>query len=193
MFRIIFILSIAFLMACKGGHPADYEVQVELQLIDTLKGKIETVRGWMEKMPLNEIQERLDVINNNSDYIIHQLREQGLQADEQMSKTMDDYKAFKKLYSVCADSFKPIVTEAEELFYQLKTLKESAYTKDYQKDTFLMYFHKEKADVEQLYQLASSILKPAVDTDLDFERTEAEVEAIAQELKENSGALKEEE
>lgn len=97
MFRIIFILSIAFLMACKGGHPADYEVQVELQLIDTLKGKIETVRGWMEKMPLNEIQERLDVINNNSDYIIHQLREQGLQADEQMSKTMDDYKAFKRL------------------------------------------------------------------------------------------------
>ena len=73
---------------------------------------------------------------------------------------MDEYKSYGKLYGKAIDSFKPIVMEIEELLIQLKTLKESAHSKDYEKETFLTYFRKEKEDVTLLYTLADKILKP---------------------------------
>jgi hypothetical protein len=173
------------LAACNNGHKADYEVQAELKLIDTLQNRIQTVTSWLDKMPLSEIQERRDIISHNLDFIKTEYNEQNLIADPESMMILDEYKGYGKLYKKVSDSFKAIVMETEELHVQLKTLKESAYSKDYKKETFLEYFNKEKNEVETLYKLSYDILKPMVDTDLDYERTQKQVEEIAEALKQN--------
>ena len=71
----------------------------------------------------------------------------------------------------------------EELYVQLKTLKASAYTKDYKKETFLVYFNKEKEAVLKLYEYCQNIIHPIIETDLMFERSQTKVEDISKTLK----------
>jgi hypothetical protein len=178
-----FILLIVVISSCSNKHKADYEVQAELRMIDTLHTRLETVRGWLDKLPLEEMKERKDIIKHNYEFCDLQYKEKKLVVDEETSRLMDEYKGYGKIYSRVVDSYKPIVTEMEELYIQLKTLKESAYSKDYQKETFLTYFEKEKEDVLKLYKFAETVLKPAVEVDLGFERAQKRVEALAESLK----------
>lgn len=184
MFKYL-ISFVLILAACNNGHKADYEVQAELKLIDTLQNRIQTVTSWLDKMPLSEIQERKDIISHNLEFVKTEYNEQNLIADPESMMILDEYRGYGKLYKKVSDSFKAIVMETEELDLQLKTLKESAYSKDYKKETFLEYFYKEKREVENLYKLSYDILKPMVDTDLDYERTQKQVEEIAEALKQN--------
>jgi len=178
-----FVLSLIIFVSCTNQYKADYEVQAELQMIDTLNARLQTVKGWLDKMSLEEIQERKDIIKHNYTYCDAQYREQGLVIDEETSRLVDEYKNYGKIYGRAADSFKPIVMELEELFIQLKTLKESAHSKEYEKGTFLTYFAKEKEDALKLYGFAETVLKPVVDTDLAFERCQKNVEELAESLK----------
>jgi len=68
MFKYLSFLLIV-LVACKGGHKADYEVQAELQMLDTLQARLLTVKSWIDKVDLREIQERKDIIDHNLQYI----------------------------------------------------------------------------------------------------------------------------
>jgi len=178
-----FIALMLLASACQNGHKADYEVQAELQMIDTLQFRLQTVKSWIDKIRLEELQERKDIINHNLEYIESQYVEKGYLLDQETGLLVDEYKSYSKMYKRAADSFKPIVMELEELFIQLKTLKESAYSKDYEKATFLKYFAKEKEDVLKLYDYASTVQKPVIETDLAFERAEGKIEAIAELLK----------
>lgn len=183
MLKYFISILLVVSMACKQGHKADYEVKAELQMIDTLNVRLMTIKSWLDYMPLEEIQERKDIIAHNYDYCDSRYREKKLLVDLETAQLMDEYKNYGKLYGKTIDSFKPIVMEMEELLLQLKTLKESAYSKDYQKETFLTYFKKEKADVETLYKLAERVLKPVKDSDMSFDRTQKKVEALAESLK----------
>ena len=168
-----FIPCLFLLMSCKDGYKADYEVKAELELI----------RTWLDYIPLEEIQERKDIIKHNYEFCDSRYREKNLIVDLETAQLMDEYKSYGKLYGKAIDSFKPIVMEIEELLIQLKTLKESAHSKDYEKETFLTYFRKEKEDVTLLYTLADKILKPLKETDLAYERAQKKVEGICESLK----------
>ncbi len=178
-----FILLIVIVFACKNKHQADHEVQAELRLIDTLHSRLMEVKGWLDRMPLEELKERKDIIKHNYEYCDQIYKERKLVVDEETARLMDEYRNYGKIYSKAVDSFKPIVMELEELLVQLKTLKESAYSKDYKKETFLTYFYKEKEDVLKLHKFAETVLKPAIDTDLAFERAQKRVEELAEGLK----------
>lgn len=182
MYKFFIPLFLITAFACKPGYKADYEVKAELQLIDTLNMRLQTVKSWLDYMSLDEINERKDIISNNYDFCDAKYRELGTVVDLETAQLFDEYKGYGKLYKKASDSFKPIVMEMEELLFQLKTLKESAYGKDYQKETFLLYFKKEKEDVERLYILASQVLRPIKETDLAFERAQGKVEKIAEGL-----------
>lgn len=182
MFKYFIPLCFVF-AACQDGHKADHEVQAELRMLDTLNARLQTVKSWLDYMPLAEIQERKDIVKHNYEYCDARYREKQLVVDEETARLMDEYKSYGKLYGKASDSFKPVVTEMEELLLQLKTLKESAYSKDYEKTTFLKYFNKEKEDVLRLYKLAEMVLKPVKDTDLSFERAQKRVEELAESLK----------
>ena len=181
-----FIPCVLLLMSCKEGYKADYEVKAELELIDTLQMRVQTIRTWLDYMPLEEIQERKDIIKHNYEFCDSRYREKNMVVDLETAQLMDEYKSYGKLYGKAIDSFKPIVMEIEELLIQLKTLKESAHSKDYEKETFLTYFRKEKEDVTKLYTLADKILKPIKDTDLAFDRAQKKVEGICEGLKDGN-------
>ena len=175
--------ALVLAISCSERRKADYEVQAELQLIDTLNQRLLTVRDWLDKMPLKEINERIEIIDNNLAFINDQMAEQKSESDEETSRLLVEYKSYAVMYQRAADSFTHIVTRMEELVIQLKTLKESAYSKDYKKDIFLAYFHREKKEVLDLYRYAALLLKPLVDTDFSFDRTEKQVEELAESLK----------
>lgn len=179
----MFMAALVFAMSCSERRKADYEVQAELQLIDTLNQRLLTIRDWLDKMPLQEINERIEIIDNNLAFISDQMAEKQLEEDEETSRLLVEYKSYGLIYQRAADSFTHVVTSMEELIIQLKTLKESAYSKDYKKDIFLTYFQREKKEVLDLYRHASMTLKPLVDTDLSFERTEKQIEELAESLK----------
>lgn len=179
-----FVVFLLILVSCNNKYKADYEVQAELRMIDTLHSRLLTVKGWLDKMSLAEIQERKDIIKHNYEFCDEKYREKQIPVDEETGRLMDEYKSYGKLYKRAADSFTPIVTETEELFIQLKTLKESAHSKDYKKETFLKYFEEEKKAVLKLYAFAEMVLKPTVETDLAFERAQKKVEVLAESLKE---------
>ena len=120
-----FIPCLFLLMSCKDGYKADYEVKAELELIDTLQMRVQTIRTWLDYMPLEEIQERKDIIKHNYEFCDSRYREKNLIVDLETAQLMDEYKSYGKLYGKAIDSFKPIVMEIEELLIQLKTLKES--------------------------------------------------------------------
>ncbi|MBL7835892.1 MAG: hypothetical protein JNM67_00100 [Bacteroidetes bacterium] len=182
MFKYLSFLLIV-LVACKGGHKADYEVQAELQMLDTLQARLLTVKSWIDKVDLREIQERKDIIDHNLQYIQNHFVESNTLMTPETALLLDEYKNYGKLYKKASDSFKPLVMELEELFIQTKTLKESAHSKDYKKETFLTYFQKEKEDVLKLYDYATMVQRPVVETDLAFERAQQRVEQLAEELK----------
>lgn len=182
MYRFIIALSL-IMAACTGGYKADYEVKAELELIDTLQNRLQTIKSWLDYMPLEEIQERKDIVSHNYEFCDARYREKQMVVDLETAQLMDEYKGYGKLYGKASDSFKPIVMEMEELLIQLKTLKESAHSKDYKKDVFLEYFNKEKNDVNRLYKLADEVLRPVKETDLSFERAQKRVEEIAENLK----------
>lgn len=179
----LLMVALAFAVSCSERRKADYEVQAELQLIDTLNQRLLTIRDWLDKMPLKEINERIEIIDNNIAFISDEMAEQKLAGDEETSHLLVEYKSYGMMYQKAADSFSNIVTRIEELIIQLKTLKESAYSKDYKKDIFLTYFHREKKEILDLYKYAAIVLKPLVDTDLSFERTEKQIEELAESLK----------
>lgn len=152
-------------------------------MIDTLQNRLSTVRSWIDQVNLDEINERREIIEHNLMYIQNHYVEKKIMMSPEIAQMLDEYKNFGKLYKKAADSFKPIVTEMEELIIQLKTLKESAYGKDYKKETFLKYFEKEKEDVLRLYDFATMVQRPVVETDIAFDRSQKRVEALAEDLK----------
>jgi hypothetical protein len=181
MFKYLSLLLIV-ISACKGGHKADYEVQAELQMLDTLQSRLNTVRSWIDQVNLAEIQERKDIIEHNLLYLQNHYVENKIIMTPETALLLDEYKNYGKLYKKAADSFKPIVMELEELYIQLKTLKESAYSKDYKKETFLTYFKKEKEDVLKLFDFATMVQRPVIETDMAYDRAQKRVETLAQEL-----------
>jgi hypothetical protein len=179
----ISFLALVLLFSCDNTHKADYEVKAELQLIDTLQTQLDEIKSWLDKISLDEINERYEIIKHNYDFCDTRYREMGKVVDEETARLMDEYKGYGKLYHRASDSFKPLVMEMEELYVQLKTLKASAYSKDYKKEVFLAYFEKEKKAVEDIYEYANNIIKPIIDTDLMFERSQKRVEELAESLK----------
>ncbi|MDP2176267.1 MAG: hypothetical protein Q8K70_10205 [Bacteroidota bacterium] len=181
-FLSLFVFSMLF-SSCINQNKADYEVKAELQLIDTLNGQLDEIKSWLDKISLEEINERYDIITHNYEYCDMRYRDLGLVVDEETARLMDEYKGYGKLYHRASDSFKPLVMEMEELYVQLKTLKASAYTKDYKKELFLAYFEREKKAVQDIYEYANNIIKPIIDTDLMYERSQKRVEELAESLK----------
>ena len=108
-----FIPCLFLLMSCKDGYKADYEVKAELELIDTLQMRVQTIRTWLDYMPLEEIQERKDIIKHNYEFCDSRYREKNLIVDLETAQLMDEYKSYGKLYGKAIDSFKPIVMEIE--------------------------------------------------------------------------------
>jgi hypothetical protein len=183
MKNLIIILTFGLLFSCGQTNKADYEVKAELQMIDSLNAQLDEIKSWIDKISLDEINERYDIITHNYEYCDMRYRELGRVVDEETARLMDEYKGYGKLYHRASDSFKPLVMEMEELYIQLKTLKASAYTKDYQKEQFLIYFEKEKKAVLDIYEYANNIIKPIIDTDLMYERAQKRVEDLAESLK----------
>ena len=179
-----FLASLLIFAACQKGFKADYEVKTELQLIDTLQNQLNTIKTWLDFMPLADIQERKAIIEHNLSYLEEQYVSKHLLLTPEDALLMDEYKSYAKLYGRAIDSFKPVVMEVEELMIQLKTLKASAHSKDYEKATFLKYFNEEKTAVEKLYKLADKLLKPIQETDLAYERAQTKVEAMSEEFQE---------
>ncbi len=184
MMKLTFAIFALFLIAsCSNSNKADFEVKAELQMMDTLETRLDEVKSWLDKMPLSEIKERKDIVNHNLDFIESYHKESGEKVDIETAQLFDEYKGYGKLYGRTIDAYKHIVMETEELYVQLKTLKESAHSKDYKKELFLNYFQKEKADVEQLYNYSKSYLYRIIETDLMFERSQKRIEEVAEKLK----------
>lgn len=177
------IFALFLIASCSNSNKADYEVKAELQMMDTLKTRLDEVKSWLDKMPLSEIQERKDIVKHNLDFIESSYRESGEKVDLETAQLFDEYKGYGKLYTRSIDAYKRIVMETEELYVQLNTLKESAHSKDYKKELFLNYFHKEKLDVEQLYDFSKKYLHRIIETDLMFERSQKRIEEVAEALK----------
>lgn len=179
-----FVLMLLIASACSNSHKADYEVQAELRMTDTLQARLKVVNGWLDKMKLEELQERIDIIHHNTEFVQIMMKEKALDFDEETARQMQEYISYGQMYERSATYYKPIVTGLEESLVQLRTLKESAYGKDYQKDVFLKYFAQEKEEALKIYALADSTLKPAIESDLAFERTQNAIETLAESLKE---------
>jgi len=182
--KYIFLLIVSsVLFSCSNQNKADYEVKAELIMIDTLNSRLNEIKSWLDEISLEEINDRKEIINHNYNFCDQIYRENNLIVDEETARLMDEYKGYGKLYTRAADSFKPIVMEMEELYIQLKTLKASAYTKDYKKETFLVYFNKEKEAVLKLHEYCKNIIHPIIETDLMFERAQTRVEEVSKTLK----------
>ncbi len=184
MFKLLIQLFIllVFFSNC-GNIPTDFEKEAEIQYLDTLDARLAAVKGMLDKVDLDDIEERKEIIENKYKFCDMKYREKNIIPDADVVRMMDEYKALEKIYEKATENYKPIVMELEELLIQVKTLRQSANEKDYNKETFKTYFNKEKEDVLKLYAVASSSLKPCIETEPVFERRQKEVEELAESLK----------
>lgn len=184
MFKIIlqlFIVSVV--MSACSGPSVDYEKQAELQYLDTLALRLQDVKQMLDRVDHEDIMERKEIIEHNYEFLDEKLREKGIVPDAEMMRMIDEYKALEKLYERTDANYNNIVKELEELVIQVKTLKASANSKDYNKETFKIYFKQEKEDVLKLHNLALETLKPCIETESVFMRRQAEVEELATKMK----------
>lgn len=184
MFKLFvkLIIIIPFIYSC-NNNGTDYEKTAELQYLDTLSVRLASVKDLLDKVELADIQERRDIIENNSRYCEMRYKELGVEPGQDVVRLLDEYKALGKLYENTIASYKPIVMQMEELLIQVKTLKESANDKDYNKETFKVYFNKEKEEVIALYNLANNTLGPCVETESVFSKRQEAVEELSESLK----------
>ncbi len=184
MFKLLIYLFIVltFFSNCNNGA-TDFEKQAELQYLDTLNSRLLFVESLLKKVDLSDIEDRKEIIENNLLFCETKLKEKDIEPEGEIERTLQEYKGLGKLYTYTISNYKPIVMQLEELFIQVKTLKESANAKDYNKDIFKQYFNREKADVLKLYDLAINTLNPCIETESVFTRRQQEVEELAENLK----------
>ena len=181
LFTFLFI-SASILSACNDNR-IDYEKQAELQYLDTLNGRLLVVKDLLDKVELADIQERIEVIEHNVSFCNLKMEEKAIEPDEEIKRLFEEYKALDRLYINTANQYTPIVKQTEDLFLQVKTLKESANDKDYDKAVFKVYFNQAKSEILALYKLSQNTLKLVVESESVFTRRQEEVEALAEELK----------
>ncbi|MES2618888.1 MAG: hypothetical protein V4613_13500 [Bacteroidota bacterium] len=184
MFKIIiqlFILTALFTQC--SGPSSDFEKQTELQYLDTLDARLEVVRQLLSKVNYEDISERKEIIEHNYELLEERFVEKKIIPDAQTMQIVDEYKALEKLYERTLANYKNIAMEMEELHIQVKTLKESANSKDYNKETFKKYFNQEKKDVLKLYELSQETIKPCLETESVFMRRQGEVVDMIEKMK----------
>lgn len=181
LFTFLFI-SIALFSACNNDAP-DYEKQAELQYLDTLNKRLLGIKGLLDKVELADIEERSEVIEHNVQFCNLKMKEKAIEPDEEMNRLFEEYKALDRLYLNTANKYTSIVKQTEELFIQVKTLKESANDKDYDKAVFKVYFNQAKKEILALHDLAQNTLKLCVESESVFTRRQEEVEDLAEQLK----------
>ncbi len=181
LFAYLFIL-LCLIVSCSG--PAnDFEKQAELQYLDTLGSRLNGVKNLLDKVDLADIKDRQDIIQNNYQFCELKLKEKAIEPDEEMARLLQEYRALERLYSNTIATYPGIVMKLEELYLELKTLKESANAKDYNKEVFKTYFNKEKEEVLQLHKAAQNTLKLCVEAESVFTRRQQEIEELAEALK----------
>lgn len=181
LFTFLFISACVFTACNQQG--VDYEKQAELQYLDTLNSKLLDVKSLLDRVELADIEERSEVIEHNLSYCQLKMEEKGIEADEEINRLFEEYKALDRLYLNTAKQYTPIVKQTEDLFLQVKTLKESANDKDYDKSVFKLYFNQAKKEILALHRLSLNTLKLVVESESVFTRRQEEVEALAEELK----------
>lgn len=181
LFTFLFI-SIALFSACNNDVP-DYEKQAELQYLDTLNERLLGIKGLLDKVELADIEERSEVIEHNIQFCNLKMQEKGIEPDEEIKRLFEEYKALDRLYLNTANKYTSIVKQTEELFIQVKTLKESANSKDYDKAVFKVYFNQAKKEILALHDMAQNTLKLCVESESVFTRRQEEVEDLAEQLK----------
>ncbi|MDI1233985.1 MAG: hypothetical protein PSX81_06880 [bacterium] len=181
LFPYLFILS-CFYCACNAPKP-DYETQVELQYLDTLNDRLLGIKTLLDKVDLADIEERSEVIEHNLQFCSIKMEEKAIEPDEEMKRLFEEYRALDRLYLNTAKQYTAIVKQTEELFIQIKTLKESAKEKDYDKVVFKVYFNQAKKEILSLNSLAQNTLKLCVESESVFTRRQEEVETLAEALK----------
>ncbi|MBC7426194.1 MAG: hypothetical protein H7321_06625 [Bacteroidia bacterium] len=189
MLKKIFKLNLIFFFlllivigsnSCSSNKKSDNDVIVEMRMVDSLDLGIDQIKDWLDRAPLHEIQERIDVIETNLAFI--QQNYKGTLNDE-MKGILNDYKALGENYKIQEKEYVPIVTKTEESFTRLQALKQSATEKDYPKKEFLRYYYQERIEVYKIHKKASIILQNFIDTDLHYERREKEVEDFCETIK----------
>lgn len=168
--------------AC-NNQTTDYEKQAELQYLDTLNERLLDVKSLLDKVELADIEERSEVIEHNIQFCNLKMEEKAIEPDEEMKRLFEEYKALDRLYLNTAKQYTNIVKKAEELFIQVKTLKESANAKDYDKAVFKVYFNDAKKEIIAMHQLSQNTLKLCVESESVFTRRQEEVEDLAEQLK----------
>ena len=181
LFTFLFI-SASILSACNSSD-IDYEKQVELQYLDTLNERLFNVKALLDKVELADIEERSEVIEHNVEFCNLKMTEKAIEPDEEIKRLFEEYKALDRLYLNSIKQYTTIVKQTEELFLQVKTLKESANQKDYDRAVFKLYFNQAKKEILALHQLAQNTLKLVVESESVFTRRQEEVESLAEELK----------
>ncbi len=169
--------------ACKNNSRTESEIASELILIDSLDFQLNNIKSLLDRTSYQDLHERIETIDHNYDYCKTQITEKKLKEDEETTRLLDEYKALGYIYQKAVLHHKKIVLKLEDLYAQSKTLRKSARAKDYNKETYKQYYNQQRSDILNLNRLCADVLKPVIDTDLTFERREAEVEALAESLK----------
>lgn len=181
--KIFYFLLFSFVLTQCKNKTVEYEIQYELQMIDTLQNRLGEVKTWLDKVDIEDYAERADIIENNYYYCDSYFRSHKIEVTKDISTMMDEYKGLMNIYKIVLNNHKNIVMETEELYIQLKTLKNSTKSKDYKKETFKQYFQKEKEDILKLHDMAKYVLTPAIVTENNFHRRQTEVEELMDSFK----------
>ncbi|NQW42070.1 MAG: hypothetical protein HQ463_01380 [Bacteroidetes bacterium] len=180
---IIGIFLLFAVISCKNNQRTESEINSELILIDSLDARLNYVKSFLDETSYEDLQERNDIIDNNYDFCKKSLIDKKIVEDEETNRILEEYKAIGFIYKKAIANYKNIVLELEDLYGQSKTLRQSATAKDYNKETYKTYYSQQKEDIGKLILFSNDVLKPVIDTDLTFERRQAEVEDIAESLK----------
>ncbi len=176
----VLILSIT-IASCNNGKLSKEEIEAELAHVDTLDFQLNNIKGLLDKVNYQDIQERTEIIANNYAFCSDKLKEKNIKDEEKMY-LLEEYKALGYIYKNALENYKGIVQRTEELFAQSKTLRSSVQSKDYEKETFKRYYFNQKAEILELNKTCAKVLKPVVDTEFTFERRQTAVEELAEEL-----------
>ena len=171
--------------ACTGNKAAQYEKEQSLLYIDSLFQDLNLVKNKLDKVDFADIAERKEYVESELKLI--SLYGDSTQFNPETIKVLEEFRAFSKIYRNLGRYSTNIVTETEELFIQLTTLKKSVEDGDYPKEDFKKYLAQEATDVARLVEYAGVYLDPVIQTEnLFFKRVE-EVELMTKKIKVKRG------
>jgi len=177
----VFLLLLIVLNACTGNKTAQYEKEQSLRYIDSLFQDLNSIKVKLDKVDFADIAERKEYVE--SELKLLSIYGDSTQFDPETIKVLEEFRAFSKMYRNLGRYSTNIVTETEELFIQLSTLRKSVENGDYEKEDFKKYLAQETKDVARLVEYVGIYIDPVIQTENLFFKRMEEVELITKKIK----------